>query len=95
MMIPKRVQNDHTGHCDNCGHELGGWKWIFGESTGCRKNCAIADYHRDSRYEDQDGEEISELDGPTCSMSGSERGSPESNLRVSIFVRELLPWLRF
>lgn len=43
----KKISNDGTGQCDNCGKELGASKWRKGESTGCTKRCADEDYQRD------------------------------------------------
>lgn len=41
---PKKVSNDWTGQCDNCGAPLLGHKWIVGESTGHTSKCALEDY---------------------------------------------------
>jgi hypothetical protein len=47
-MVPlRKVENDRGGQCDNCGDDLGNWKWRLGESTGCCRECAILDYKRD------------------------------------------------
>lgn len=70
MTKPQKVKNDCTGACDNCGNELGAFKWRLGESTGCTKKCVESDCARDFA----DDEANYELDAPTCSMSGSERG---------------------
>ena len=60
MMTPKRVPNDHTGHCDNCGIDLKAFKWIMADSTGCTKWCVREDYNRDlAEFGELDDEDLS------------------------------------
>ena len=35
----KRVPNDSTGHCEDCGKDLGKTKWVKADCTGCSKEC--------------------------------------------------------
>lgn len=69
FLKPVRKPHDRKGRCEACGKDLGASAWIFGESTGCSKKCAIEAEDADSReWADEWDEERSETSATSKSL---------------------------